>query len=170
MCLPGVFSGWYPCSLRSGTNHVAASWIRHKDTDFRVFHVPKIPLAQPAVGLVLDPSVVSIGCLYPSDAGTDGRENTGCGPGIPPAGNIPKAMKLYWRFRLTQYKNSKFGRNATWGEIDCQDMVKTAFLDDEIQIRLTSANSINVARWLPQMFYFFIWETLMLLLKFYLRK
>jgi len=38
---------------------------------------------------------------------------------------------------------------------DCQDMVKTAFLDDEINIQLTSANSINVARWLPQMFYFF---------------
>lgn len=38
---------------------------------------------------------------------------------------------------------------------DCQDMVKTAFLDDEITKTLTSANSINVARWLPQMFYFF---------------
>lgn len=39
---------------------------------------------------------------------------------------------------------------------DCQDMVKTAFLDHEItdKIQLTSANSINVARWLPQMFYF----------------
>ena len=35
-------------------------------------------------------------------------------------------------------------------------MVKTAFLDTEITdtIQLTSANSINVARWLPQMFYF----------------
>ncbi|MFD2567402.1 threonine synthase [Pseudotenacibaculum haliotis] len=38
---------------------------------------------------------------------------------------------------------------------DCQDMVKTAFLDTEIQPKLTSANSINVARWLPQMFYYF---------------
>lgn len=39
---------------------------------------------------------------------------------------------------------------------DCQAMVKTAFLDTEITdtIQLTSANSINVARWLPQMFYF----------------
>lgn len=39
---------------------------------------------------------------------------------------------------------------------DCQAMVKQAFLDTEItdQIQLTSANSINVARWLPQMFYF----------------
>lgn len=39
---------------------------------------------------------------------------------------------------------------------DCQDMVKTAFLDTQItdRIQLTSANSINVARWLPQMFYF----------------
>ena len=39
---------------------------------------------------------------------------------------------------------------------DCQAMVKRAFLDREITdfIQLTSANSINVARWLPQMFYF----------------
>lgn len=39
---------------------------------------------------------------------------------------------------------------------DCQDMVKKAFLDPELQHKnLTSANSINIARWLPQMFYFF---------------
>jgi len=39
---------------------------------------------------------------------------------------------------------------------DCQDMVKKAFLDDELtsKMQLTSANSINVARWLPQLFYF----------------
>ena len=39
---------------------------------------------------------------------------------------------------------------------DCQDMVKKAFLDEELKtVNLTSANSINVARWLPQMFYYF---------------
>src|SRR6187402_701285 len=39
---------------------------------------------------------------------------------------------------------------------DCQDMVKKAFLDESLNhIQLTSANSINIARWLPQMFYFF---------------
>ncbi len=39
---------------------------------------------------------------------------------------------------------------------DCQDMVKMAFLDADLQHKnLTSANSINIARWLPQMFYFF---------------
>lgn len=39
---------------------------------------------------------------------------------------------------------------------DCQAMVKTAFLDEELTsvLQLTSANSINVARWLPQLFYF----------------
>jgi len=39
---------------------------------------------------------------------------------------------------------------------DCQDMVKRAFLDTELTsiMQLTSANSINVARWLPQLFYF----------------
>ena len=40
---------------------------------------------------------------------------------------------------------------------DCQAMVKKAFLDNSITSvkQLTSANSINIARWLPQMLYFF---------------
>jgi threonine synthase len=53
------------------------------------------------------------------------------------------------------------GQNITALEIDgvfddCQDMVKRAFLDTEITntLQLTSANSINVARWLPQLFYY----------------
>lgn len=55
------------------------------------------------------------------------------------------------------------GKNITALEVngtfdDCQDMVKTAFMDTDInkKIKLTSANSINVGRWLPQMFYFFL--------------
>ena len=52
------------------------------------------------------------------------------------------------------------GQNITALEVDgvfddCQEMVKTAFLDEGIKRTLTSANSINIARWLPQMFYFF---------------
>ena len=40
---------------------------------------------------------------------------------------------------------------------DCQQLVKQAFADDDIRDKLflTSANSINVARWLPQQFYYF---------------
>jgi threonine synthase len=54
------------------------------------------------------------------------------------------------------------GKNITALEIegsfdDCQRMVKHAFADGDLrnQIFLTSANSINVARWLPQQFYYF---------------
>lgn len=54
------------------------------------------------------------------------------------------------------------GQNITALEVDgvfddCQAMVKKAFLDEEFKgkRKLTSANSINIARWLPQMFYFF---------------
>ena len=60
------------------------------------------------------------------------------------------------------------GQNITALEVDgvfddCQDMVKTAFLDEDLKTAkaLTSANSINIARWLPQMFYyFFAYKTL----------
>ncbi|WP_303317561.1 threonine synthase [Flavivirga abyssicola] len=53
------------------------------------------------------------------------------------------------------------GQNITALEVngtfdDCQAMVKRAFLDETLtsNMQLTSANSINVARWLPQLFYF----------------
>ena len=53
------------------------------------------------------------------------------------------------------------GQNITALQVDgtfddCQKMVKTAFLDEDLlkNMQLTSANSINVARWLPQLFYF----------------
>ena len=55
------------------------------------------------------------------------------------------------------------GENITALEVegtfdDCQNMVKSAFIDPELtnEMNLTSANSINVARWLAQMFYYFI--------------
>ena len=54
------------------------------------------------------------------------------------------------------------GQNITALEVDgtfddCQALVKSAFMDAELnaKMKLTSANSINVARFLPQSFYYF---------------
>lgn len=54
------------------------------------------------------------------------------------------------------------GQNVTALEVrgtfdDCQSMVKSAFMDSELKksLNLTSANSINIARFLPQSFYYF---------------
>jgi threonine synthase len=54
------------------------------------------------------------------------------------------------------------GKNITAIEVngtfdDCQALVKSAFMDEELnkKMKLTSANSINVARFLPQAFYYF---------------
>ena len=40
---------------------------------------------------------------------------------------------------------------------DCQRLVKTMFKDEEFrkEVRITSANSINLLRWIPQSFYYF---------------
>lgn len=63
--------------------------------------------------------------------------------------------------RIQEMQLTSLGQNIKALEVhgtfdDCQAMVKTAFLDDELtsKMQLTSANSINVARWLPQLFYF----------------
>ena len=64
---------------------------------------------------------------------------------------------------LQEKQLTTLGKNITALEVDgvfddCQDMVKSAFIDPEIknEVNLTSANSINIARWLAQMFYYFI--------------
>ena len=64
---------------------------------------------------------------------------------------------------LQEKQLTTLGENITAIEVegtfdDCQKMVKEAFLDSDFdgKRKLTSANSINVARWLPQMFYYVI--------------
>ncbi len=64
--------------------------------------------------------------------------------------------------RIQELQLTTLGRNITALEVqgtfdDCQQMVKQAFMDAELNEKhfLTSANSINVARWLPQQFYYF---------------
>lgn len=72
---------------------------------------------------------------------------------------------LYPKGKVSQIQESQFttlGQNITAIEVDsvfddCQTLVKNAFMDEELtrHMRLTSANSINVARFLPQAFYYF---------------
>jgi threonine synthase len=72
---------------------------------------------------------------------------------------------LYPKDKVSRIQECQFttlGKNITAVEIDgtfddCQRLVKTAFLDGELneKLNLTSANSINVARFLPQSFYYF---------------
>ena len=75
-----------------------------------------------------------------------------------------KVVILYPSGKVSEIQEKQLttlGQNITALEVngtfdDCQRMVKTAFLDEEITTvrTLTSANSINVARWLPQLFYY----------------
>lgn len=72
---------------------------------------------------------------------------------------------LYPKGKVSPIQECQFttlGQNITAIEVDgvfddCQRLVKSAFMDDELNqhMRLTSANSINVARFLPQAFYYF---------------
>lgn len=76
-----------------------------------------------------------------------------------------KVYVLYPKGLVSDIQEKQFttlGKNITALEIhgtfdDCQRLVKSAFLDQELNeaLVLTSANSINVARFLPQSFYYF---------------
>lgn len=63
---------------------------------------------------------------------------------------------------LQEKQFTTLGQNITALEVDgvfddCQTLVKKAFLDTELneKLLLTSANSINIARWIPQCLYYF---------------
>ena len=72
---------------------------------------------------------------------------------------------LYPKGKVSPIQECQFttlGKNITAIEVDgvfddCQALVKSAFMDEELNqhMKLTSANSINVARFLPQAFYYF---------------
>ena len=76
-----------------------------------------------------------------------------------------RVFVLYPKGLVSEIQEKQFtvlGKNITAIEIDgtfddCQRLVKSAFLDEELnaKLHLTSANSINVARFLPQAFYYF---------------
>ena len=67
---------------------------------------------------------------------------------------------------IQEMQLTTLGQNITALEVegsfdDCQAIVKEAFMDADLNAayQLTSANSINVARWLPQqLYYFFAWQ------------
>ena len=81
--------------------------------------------------------------------------------------NVPgvRVFVLYPSGKVSRIQEAQFttlGNNITAIEVngtfdDCQALVKSAFMDKELNshMMLTSANSINVARFLPQMFYYF---------------
>ena len=70
-----------------------------------------------------------------------------------PKGKVSEVQKL----QLTTNGNNIHAIEIEGTFDDCQAMVKSAFLDPELnqRFRLTSANSINIARLIPQTFYYF---------------
>jgi len=70
-----------------------------------------------------------------------------------PSGKVSSVQEK----QLTTLGNNIHALEVNGNFDDCQQMVKAAFLDEELnkKLFLTSANSINVARWLPQQFYYF---------------
>jgi threonine synthase len=76
-----------------------------------------------------------------------------------------EVVVLYPKGKVSELQEKQFttlGENISCLEVDgvfddCQSLVKQAFLDEELnrEMLLTSANSINIARWIPQCLYYF---------------
>lgn len=94
---------------------------------------------------------------------TSGDTGSAVAQGFVQVPNIDVVI-LYPQGRISHVQEQQLttvGHNVTALEVkgsfdDCQRLVKSAFLDDDLRARrpLTSANSINIARWIPQSIYY----------------
>lgn len=116
MCFPG-----FGCALPPPITHLAASWINTK------LGLKVLP-ANSNIALILDPKHSDITCIYPTDAGTDSRDNKGCGAinkdptfGSTGATKLGPIRRELARYKIRSYKNFNFGRDTPWLDIDCQD-------------------------------------------------
>lgn len=124
MCFP------LSCSLGFNANHISGSWINQRIGPGHI-----IP-SQSGIGLLLDPSVAEIHCLYPTDGGTDGRDDAGCGPlqmdpehGSQGASSKNFITRQFFRNFLNNYKTLNFGRQTSWLDIDCFDFFGLPFFE-----------------------------------------
>jgi len=149
MCM----NGDHACTIDpTKTNHLSASWIHQSlegnedgnnntDNILRVIFPKQFP-----VGLVVDPTHEPsqqetsrpknrhidkddnnfLRCLYPTDAGTDGRDNAGCGPLYtdPKVGSLGycklnRITRYLNRRALDSYKDVNFGHFTNYSDIPC---------------------------------------------------
>jgi threonine synthase len=71
-----------------------------------------------------------------------------------PSGKVSELQEK----QLTTYDKNVLALEINGDFDDCQQLVKTAFLDEELRnkIQISSANSINIARFIPQCIYYFV--------------
>ena len=154
MCMRfGGIIPWMECSRKDGDSKLSASWVHTNQT--RGWRVIGTPFDKgPPVGLALKPTGISVRCVYPVDAATDGRDNTGCGPrsddvryGSKGYDHAKWYRKTMLKENVVQYKNSVFGANTTWDSIPCADFFQAQPNNSVIVSQLENTTSAIKTEW-----------------------
>lgn len=127
-----------PCAVSPLETHISASWISPQSRYGIV--------AGALLGYVVDPTALSMRCAYPVDAGTDGRDGSGCGPlqmdptlGSKGAGAIGAAGRAIAALEYDAAVKKALGPGATWRNVTCAAFFKwdpktDAFFDNATAI------------------------------------
>ena len=124
MCMAqnGNCSLLQPSPSQPKSEHWSGSWF-NKVTDVHL-------LPGAALGVLANPHETDLRCIYPTDAGTDGRDNNGCGPmmgdavfGSQGAAHLGPVKKAIVREQIREYMTTTFpGR--TWQNITCTEFFR----------------------------------------------
>ena len=104
------------------------------------------------IGVIADPTSLDLRCIYPTDAGTDGRDDAGCGPmsgdakfGSGGAAHLGPALKAIAQEQIRARMATEFpGR--TWQNITCPEFFRLSF-DDPTADRLANEFVANGTFW-----------------------
>jgi len=114
-----------------GMDHVSASWVgADQDGEVPALFSQVFPTIPYGVGRVFSPEKVSVECLYPTDAATDARDGSGCGPQSQDAyfGSAGYALSTPEEREGTkqflEQRLADFGKTpAEWADVGCLDFV-----------------------------------------------
>lgn len=117
-------AAWPPPPPPSAGPHWSGSWINNRTG----VHL----IRDQAVGVVADPAALDLQCLYPTDGGTDARDENGCGPlisdplyGSHGASNLTAAERAAFK----QYVDDQIAKSfpgKTWQQIPCAALTSMA--------------------------------------------
>lgn len=102
-------------------DHLSGSWLQNSSTGLRVFE-------NEGVGMIIDPLLVNVECVYPVDGMTVDRDGMGCGP-LKDQDDRYGPRQPAWLMRLwvKWRKITKFGYSKKWEDIPCTEFFQGDF-------------------------------------------
>ena len=113
----------------SETFRLSASWIQESTTGPHIFGNSTMDMF-PGIGIVFDPAVLDVACIYPLDGVTEGRLDHGCGD-LHAESEDFSWWQRQWIRAMVKWRKFRHFRHTDWKDIPCSEFFEFAVEGDD---------------------------------------